>query len=402
MALVRSTKLSLKFSNTCKKDSINAFLTEYRRVVGLYIDLLWNEKEVKSLLDTVTLNKVDTWLSARAKQCASKQSSGIVRGTRQKQKQRLFVIEKLTKEGKLKEAKNLQTIYDETSISKPNLDRIEAQLDNRFFKTDFSSGTSFDGWLVIGSTGSKKIQIPFKKTKHFNRLDSKGKMLNSIRLSGNMVCFCFELQETKSTGSNTLGIDIGLKDTLSCSNGQQIGMDKDGWTYQSICNKLARKKKGSNNFKRAQNHRTNFLHWCVNQIDWSGVSVLQRENIKHLRKFKHNRRNMQSWNYAELFEILDGKALEFGVQIKKLSPVYTSQRCSKCGYTKKTNRKGKVFVCGNCGNTMDADMNASLNLSLPLAEIAYGNCHQFDNRAGFYWKVDGQEPIVPDVKRAVP
>jgi len=398
MALVRSTKLSLKFSNNCKKDSLNTFLTEYRRVVGLYIDLLWNEKEVKSLLDTSTLNKIDTWLSTRAKQCAGKQSSGIVRGTRQKQKQRLFVIEKLTKEGKLKEAKNLQKIYDETSISKPNLDRIEAQLDGRFFKTDFSNSTSFDGWLVIGSTGSKKIQVPLKKTKHFNRLSSKGKILNSIRLSGNMVCFCFELPENKVKNGNTLGIDIGLKDTLSCSNGQQIGKDKDGHTYQSICNKLAKKKKGSKSFKKAVNHRTNFLHWCVNQIDWSGVSVLQRENIKHLRKLKHNRRNMQSWNYAELFQILDGKACDAGVQINKLSPVYTSQRCNKCGYTKKTNRKGKVFTCEHCGNTMDADLNASLNLSLPLSEISYGNRHQFDNKTGFYWKVDGQEPIVPDVK----
>jgi len=51
---------------------------------------------------------------------------------------------------------------------------------------------------------------------------------------------------------------------------------------------------------------------------------------------------------------------------------------------------------------MDADMNASLNLSLPLAEIAYGNRHQFDNKTGFCWKVVDQESIVPGVKRATP
>jgi len=396
--MIKSSSVTIKFCNLHRKNEISEFISEYKLVMKQFISIQWGQQQVNTLPDKAICSQINTWLSARMIQCAGKQASAIVRGTRQKQKRRQYIIDKLTKDGELKKANGLQKVYDEASISMPNLDKISVELDSRFIDMDWNNSSCFDGWITIGSVGRKrKILIPVKKTKHFNKLNIKGVIKKGIRLSDKEITFMFDIPEIKSTGNTILGIDIGMKDTLSCSNGQQIGKDKDGHTYQSICNKLVKKKKGSKSFERTQKHRTNFLHWCVNQIDWSGISVLQRENIKNLRKFKHNRRNMQSWNYAELFKILDGKACDAGVQIKKLSPVYTSQRCSKCGYTKKTNRKGKVFICGNCSNTMDADLNASLNLSLPLKEISFGRRCQHDNKTGFYWKVDSQEPIVPDV-----
>jgi len=106
---------------------------------------------------------------------------------------------------------------------------------------------------------------------------------------------------------------------------------------------------------------------------------------------------MQAWNYKELFDILDGKAAYAGVQIRLLNPSYTSQRCSECGWTWKGNRKGKTFRCAKCGFTHDADLNASLNLSLNLVELPPKIHLKHPSRAGFYWKVSGQEPIVPAV-----
>jgi len=397
--MIRSSSTSIKFCNTDKKNNLKLFLTEYKSVIKQFISILWNQQDVKPFIDTPTCHQINTWLSSRMIQCAGKQASAIVRGTRQKQKRRQYMIDKLTKEGKTKRAKELQKIYNQTITSIPDVNNISSELDSRFVKFDWNTNTSFNGWITLFGIGNKiKILIPIKKTKHFNKLNIKGTIKKGIRLSDKEITFMFDIPDVKSPGNKILGIDIGLKDAISCSNGQQIGEDKDGHTYQTICNKLARKKKGSKSFKKAVNHRTNFLHWCVNQIDWNGFSILQRENIKHLRKFKRSKRNIQSWNYAELFKILDGKACDAGVQIKKLSPVYTSQRCSKCGYTKKTNRKGKVFICGNCSNTMDADLNASLNLSLPLKEISFENRHKQSNKTGFFWNVCGQEPIVSDVK----
>lgn len=387
--MIKSTKVSIKFSNTTKKDKIQTFLNEYRSVVSQFIDIFWLKEKIKSLATKEECQQITTWLSARMIQCAGKQASGIVRGTRKKQEKRKFIIDKLNKNGEFKKARKLQKIYDEISISKPNIKEIEVELDERFIELDLNNSTSFDGWIILSSIGNKlKIQLPFKKTKHFNKLELIGKIKKGIRISNKNITFMFEIHGVKvKQDGKVLGIDIGLKDTLSCSNGQQISKDKHGYDYQKICNKLALKKKGSKAFERTVKQRTNYLHWCVNQLNLNGISVLQRENIKDLRKYKRQRRNMQAWNYAELFQILDMKAIDSGVQIKKLSPTYTSQRCSQCGWTRKSNRKGKIFKCDKCGYTHDSDLNASLNISFNLREISTKERLKQKNRLGFYWEV---------------
>jgi putative transposase len=53
---------------------------------------------------------------------------------------------------------------------------------------------------------------------------------------------------------------------------------------------------------------------------------------------------------------------ESGVLLTKVNPAYTSQKCSLCGVVEKNNRKGERYQC-TCGNDIDADFNASINLS---------------------------------------
>ncbi len=399
-SLIKSSKLSLKFGNTGKRAELVAFLSEYERLTQYFVDELWMLPKVPTFIPKEITEGADTWLSARMRQCAAKQASGIVRGCQKKQRQRLYMIDKLKSEGKFKKARRLQKIHDEVTISKPSLGTLEPQLDARFVKIDWTPSEEFDGWLTISSIGKgMKLVLPLKKTRHFNKLAEKGTVRAGVRLSSTSACFCFDLPVPESVeGGDTIGVDVGLIDVVSCSTGQVVGKDSHGHSYQSICQKLSRKRKGSNGFLRATRHRTNFLHWAVNQIDLSRVSVLQRENIKHLRKFKRNNRVMQAWNYKELFDILDGKAAYAGVQIRLLNPSYTSQRCSECGWTWKGNRKGKMFRCAKCGFTHDADLNASLNLSLNLVGLSPKIHLKHPSRAGFYWKVSGQEPIVPAVR----
>jgi IS605 OrfB family transposase len=395
----KSSRISLKFGNAGKRKAIKAFLEEYRRVVSEFVNIFWSLNEIPTLPPSNLTSKVNTWLSARATQCAGKQASGIVRGCLKKQNDRLYMIGKLKSEGKLKRARKLQKIYDSSVISKPSIGNVEAQLDSRFVKVDWNNHTSFDGWLTLSSLGNKiKITIPIKKTTHFNKLLDRGVVRPGIRLSNKSATFVFEIPKTPILSSGkTLGVDIGLIDTLTCSDGQVIVKDDHGHSYQSICQKIARKKKGSKGFARAMAHRTNFLHWAINQLDLSEVSVLQRENIRDLRKYKRNNRIMQAWNYSELFKVLDGRASDLGVRVKKLNPSYTSQRCSCCGWTWRGNRKGKLFKCAKCGHTQDADLNASLNLSFDL-EVLSSKVHlKHPNRSGFYWNVLGREHIVPVV-----
>ncbi len=50
-------------------------------------------------------------------------------------------------------------------------------------------------------------------------------------------------------------------------------------------------------------------------------------------------------------------------QVVKVNPAYTSQACSVCGYTNKSNRPSQVvFACGACGFQANADHNAARNI----------------------------------------
>src|ERR1035437_10738255 len=95
--MIRSSKTSLKFSNKSKLEELSLVITEYRSVIKQFIDLLWDLEKIPILIAKEITSKVKTWLSARAIQCAGKQASGIIRGTKQKQKQRQFVVKQLNR-----------------------------------------------------------------------------------------------------------------------------------------------------------------------------------------------------------------------------------------------------------------------------------------------------------------
>jgi len=227
-----------------------------------------------------------------------------------------------------------------------------------------------------------------------------GNIKTGIRLSKNLITLMFDLPDPVAiTTGKILGIDIGQKTTLSVSDGQKIDIDRHGHTYSSICKRLARKKKGSIGFRKADTHRTNYLHWTINRIELNGVRQVNIEKIRNLRKGKRNNRLMQAWNYGELFSVLKGRLQESGVQVNEVDPVYTSQRCSKCGWTRKGNRKLKYFRCDRCGHAADADLNASINISLDLPRISKEERLSKANRIGFYWLETGKEHTVPCVQK---
>lgn len=398
--MIKSTKTTLKFSNKKKLENLNSFVDEYRNIVSFFVDKLWKIDDIKCLLDKELTSNIDSWLSARAIQCAGKQASGIVRGCQKKQSKRLFQINKFKSKGMFKKARKLQRIYDNVKLSKPNINLVQPELDSRFVKIDLNNSTKFDGWLILSSLGNKlKIIIPFKKTRHFNKMLECGKLKDGVRISKEDITLMFDLPEpNKIENGNIIGIDIGQKTTLTCSDGQTVESDKHGHTYQSICKKLARKKKGSRNSIQAEKHRSNYINWSINQLNLDGIKKVNLENIKYLRRGKKSSRLMSHWNYAELFDKLESKLNDAGVQINKVSPTYTSQRCSACGWVRKRNRKGKQFKCDKCSFEIDADLNGSLNISFDLPPIKKGERLKHNNVKGFYWNVVSEAPIVPHAK----
>jgi len=78
---------------------------------------------------------------------------------------------------------------------------------------------------------------------------------------------------------------------------------------------------------------------------------------------------------------------------------YTSQRCIKCSYVRKTNRRGKLFKCVSCSFECDSDVNSSLNIIFDLPFIGKVERLTRKNLKVFYLYEKGKEPIVYSTER---
>ena len=79
-----------------------------------------------------------------------------------------------------------------------------------------------------------------------------------------------------------------------------------------------------------------------------------------IRKQFNNK--LQRWSYPKVINKLERFCEENRVLLTKEEPAYTSQLCSVCGAVDKANRKGELYQCSSCGNVMDADYNAAINI----------------------------------------
>ena len=166
--VIKSTKTTIKFANQGKRNHLYDFLKEYRMVVSRFVDLLWNEKDIRLLLPKLFTDQVKpyTWLSARALQCAGKQASGVVRGTQKKQRQRVWRYNKLIDEGKTKQARKLKKYIDAAQITKPDINRVEPELDSRFVKQDWPNFTTTLSTQLLKLWLVKSVIVrPFSKPK---------------------------------------------------------------------------------------------------------------------------------------------------------------------------------------------------------------------------------------------
>jgi len=95
-------------------------------------------------------------------------------------------------------------------------------------------------------------------------------------------------------------------------------------------------------------------------------SVIVLENLKGIRQAKRRReqqREAHKWNFYQLEEFLTYKGMPKGIKIEHTPARYTSQKCSVCGHTAKSNRCCQsLFHCQNCGFRLNADLNASRNI----------------------------------------
>ncbi len=190
--------------------------------------------------------------------------------------------------------------------------------------------------------------------------------------------------ESKIVTSEFIGVDMGITDIATISTGRTFSSKQlNAYRIKRQKVRSSLQAKGTKGSKRVlkrlagKERRTNQIinHTISKQIVQTAKEQgkgLVVENLKGIRrsldKFSKKQKGLyHKWAFYDLRCKIEYKAERSGVPLIVVDPRYSSKTCSCCNHI--GNRRSKSFKCLNCGLVMDADINASINLSTMGAVI---------------------------------
>ena len=190
-----------------------------------------------------------------------------------------------------------------------------------------------------------------------------------------------------------IGIDLGLKELATCSNGMVFHNVSKSKKYRKINKSLKQKqrqvsrkyeinKQGNKFIKtsnikklerriqkkriRLQDIKKDYFHKSSTALVRTKPKaiVLENLNVAGMRKNKYLSHSLQESSISTFKQMLISKAESHGIEVILADRFYpSSQICSHCG-SRKVDLKlsERVYRCPVCGLEIDRDLNASINL----------------------------------------
>ena len=274
----------------------------------------------------------------------------------------------------------------------------------KFKKKKENFGSYYIGGDQVVIKDEKYLKIPnFGLVKMKEKLRFKGK-INSVTISQKAnkfyASFCVEISKDEydrthkiaNCNKQSAGIDLGIKEFISLSNGLQIKAPKPlnklnrllVKRQRQLSKKLHAKTKQealkgvkkSNNYLKAtmklnklhskiSNIRNDFLHKITSVIirnfDYMGLESLNTSGMMKNHKLA---KSLVDVSFYEFNRRLEYKANYMQKEIHRVDKFYPSSKtCCVCGNIKKDlTLKDRTYKCQSCGNIIDRDLNASINL----------------------------------------
>lgn len=140
---------------------------------------------------------------------------------------------------------------------------------------------------------------------------------------------------------------------------KQLSMVKGGKGRDKKLRALDRVREAERNFVKTYNHMIS-----KNIIKFAKEHNCEYIHLEKLTKDGFPDIILSKWSYYELQNMIEYKSDREGIKVRYIDPAYTSQTCSKCGHIDKENRiNQEKFKCVKCGFELNADHNASINIS---------------------------------------
>ncbi|BAP42783.1 transposase [Pseudomonas sp. StFLB209] len=236
------------------------------------------------------------------------------------------------------------------------------------------------GWVPLkaGAAVWKNGQVVFNK-QHFKVWDSYGLAGFKFRSGSfnedsrgrwyfNVVV---EVDRQLSPGQDAVGIDLGLKTTATCSDGDRL---ESGRFYRDLESALGTAQRAGKKARvraihaKIANRRKDCLHKFSNAlVARCGVIVVGDVNSLKLAKTRMAKSVLDA-GWGQLKTMLEYKCDHAGTVFKVVSERNTTQTCSSCKQLPDSRPRGiaglgiREWTCCGCGATHDRDVNAAKNI----------------------------------------
>ena len=188
-----------------------------------------------------------------------------------------------------------------------------------------------------------------------------------------------QIEDSKITKDNSLGFDFGLKHFLTLSDGRKF--DSPEFFKRSLekvrleSRRLSRKRRGSKNHEKQRvklaraylkisNQRSDFLNkLSAELIKESQFDCFCFEDLNLGGMKKRWGRKVSDLSFDTFTKMMEYKSAKLGKRFAKIGRFDpSSQICSSCGHRKKMPLSERIYVCPHCGQTIDRDVNAAVNI----------------------------------------
>ena len=249
---------------------------------------------------------------------------------------------------------------------------------------------------IASSKKKNKAKLNWIKLCEKNKIPTDCKYINPHVVYDGMswfICVGIEYQDKEEIPNNEgIGIDLGVKDLAICSDGitykninktqkirklekrkrrlqRQISkkylINKKGDSYCKTSNIIKSEKKLLKLNHGLTNIRNNYLHQTTSEIIKRNPSFITIEdlNVSGMMKNKHLSKAIQEQKLYEFRRQLEYKCKWNNTELRIVDRYFPSSKlCHECGSIKKDLKlSDRVYKC-ECGNVIDRDYQASLNL----------------------------------------
>jgi putative transposase len=251
------------------------------------------------------------------------------------------------------------------------------------------SGFKLENKLYLSKIG--KVAI----VKHRN-IKGRIKTLTIKKSSSNKWFVYFavekELERSRIKNNNLIGIDLGLNNFYTDSEGNLIDnpkcLRKSEERLKLLHRKLSKKMKGSKNrikirnklsklYEKITNQRNDFLHKESRKLvdNYSNIAV-EDLKVKNMVKNHYLAKSINDASWSKFIKLLSYKVEETGGKLIKVNPRNTSQLCI-CGNKVEKSLAIRTHKCNSCGIQINRDIMSAMIIK----ERAFGTVGSTGNNA---------------------